>query len=51
MISTVVNPARRGQFMSFTLHSQQLFTGMASIIAGLIVSQDAKKDAYCITTG
>jgi MFS transporter, DHA1 family, inner membrane transport protein len=42
MISTVVNPAQRGQFMSFNSSFQQLFTGMASIIAGLIVSQDEK---------
>jgi DHA1 family inner membrane transport protein len=37
MISTVVHPARRGQFMSFVSSFQQLFTGLASIIAGLIV--------------
>jgi MFS transporter, DHA1 family, inner membrane transport protein len=42
MISTVVNPAQRGQFMSFNSSFQQLFTGMASIIAGLIVTQDAQ---------
>lgn len=42
MISTVVNPAQRGQFMSFNSSFQQLFTGMASIIAGLIVTEDAK---------
>ena len=42
MISTVVNPAQRGQFMSFNSSFQQLFTGMASIIAGFIVSQDAQ---------
>lgn len=42
MISTVVNPAQRGQFMSFNSSFQQLFTGIASIIAGLIVSQDSK---------
>jgi len=40
MISTVVNPAQRGQFMSFNSSFQQLYTGCASIIAGLIVSQD-----------
>lgn len=42
MISTVVNPAQRGQFMSFNSSFQQLYTGFASVIAGLIVVQDAK---------
>ena len=42
MISTVVNPTQRGQFMSFNSSFQQLFTGIASIVAGMIVSQDAK---------
>jgi predicted MFS family arabinose efflux permease len=37
MITTVVNPAQRGQFMSFNSSFQQLFTGLSSIIAGLIV--------------
>jgi len=41
MISNVVNPAHRGQFMSFNSSFQQLFTGMASLIAGLIVSSGA----------
>jgi MFS transporter, DHA1 family, inner membrane transport protein len=41
MITTVVNPAERGQFMSFNSSFQQLFTGMASIIAGFIVVKDA----------
>lgn len=41
MISTVVNPAERGQFMSFNSSFQQLFTGMASLIAGMIVVKDA----------
>ncbi len=40
MISTVVEPAQRGQFMSFNASFQQLFTGLASVIAGLIVAQD-----------
>jgi len=40
MISTVVNPAQRGQFMSFNSSFQQLFTGLASLIAGFIVIQD-----------
>ena len=42
MISTVVNPAQRGQFMSFNSSIQQLFTGLASIIAGMIVTQDSR---------
>lgn len=42
MITTVVNPSQRGQFMSFNSSFQQLFTGMASIIAGFIVSQDGR---------
>ena len=42
MISTVVNSSQRGQFMSFNSSFQQLFTGIASIIAGLIVSQDTQ---------
>jgi predicted MFS family arabinose efflux permease len=37
MISTVVKPAERGRFMSLNSSMQQLFTGLASIIAGLIV--------------
>jgi MFS transporter, DHA1 family, inner membrane transport protein len=41
MISTVVNPEHRGQFMSFNSSFQQLFTGIASVIAGLIVATDA----------
>ena len=40
LISTVVNPAERGRFMSFNSSFQQLFTGAASIIAGLIVVDD-----------
>lgn len=44
MITTVVNPTQRGQFMSFNSSFQQLFTGLSSIIAGLIVikSPDGK---------
>lgn len=41
MISNVVNPAHRGQFMSFNSSFQQLFTGMASLIAGFIVTSGA----------
>jgi MFS transporter, DHA1 family, inner membrane transport protein len=40
MISNVVNPEHRGQFMSFNSSFQQLFTGLASIIGGLIVVKD-----------
>ncbi|HKH63149.1 MAG TPA: MFS transporter [Flavitalea sp.] len=48
MITTVVNPAQRGQFMSFNSSFQQLFTGLSSIIAGLIVikSPDGKIEHY-----
>lgn len=42
MITTVVEPSRRGRFMSFNSSFQQLFTGSASIIGGFIVSQDAQ---------
>jgi predicted MFS family arabinose efflux permease len=41
MITTVVNPAQRGQFMSFIAAFQQFFTGIASIIAGMIVVEGA----------
>lgn len=41
MISTVVEPAQRGQFMSFNSSFQQLFTGLAAIIGGFIVVKDA----------
>jgi predicted MFS family arabinose efflux permease len=40
MISTVVQPQERGRFMSFNSSFQQLFTGLASLIAGLIVIRD-----------
>lgn len=46
MISTVVNPAERGRFMSFNSSFQQLFTGAASLIAGLIVVRDAAGKIY-----
>ncbi len=39
MISTVVESSQRGQFMSFNSSFQQLFTGFASLIAGLIVTE------------
>jgi DHA1 family inner membrane transport protein len=41
MISTVVESAQRGQFMSFNSSFQQLFTGIASLISGLIVTEGA----------
>jgi DHA1 family inner membrane transport protein len=37
IISNVVKPEQRGSFMSFNSCVQQLFTGMASLIAGLLV--------------
>lgn len=40
MISQIVPPQRRGSFMSFNSSIQQLFTGAASTIAGLIVVSD-----------
>ncbi len=46
MISTVVDPAVRGRFMSFNSSFQQLFTGAASIIAGLVVVRDAQGRIY-----
>lgn len=46
MISTVVNPQQRGQFMSFNSSFQQLFTGAASIIAGMIVVSDKAGKIY-----
>ncbi len=39
MISTVVEPARRGQFMSVNSSIQQLSTGSAALIAGWVVSE------------
>ena len=46
MISTVVQPQERGMFMSFNSSFQQLFVGMASIIAGLIVYRDKAGKIY-----
>jgi MFS transporter, DHA1 family, inner membrane transport protein len=40
MISTVVNPEHRGLFMSFNASVQQLFTGLASLIAGFMVIKE-----------
>ncbi len=41
MISTVVESSQRGQFMSFNSSFQQLFTGFASLISGLIVTESS----------
>jgi predicted MFS family arabinose efflux permease len=41
MVSQVVPPESRGSFMSFNSSMQQLFTGFASGIAGLVVYSDA----------
>ena len=41
MISTVVDPAQRGRFMSFNSSFQQLFTGLASLVSGFIVTRSA----------
>ncbi|RYZ51579.1 MAG: MFS transporter [Sphingobacteriales bacterium] len=51
MISNVVPPERRGSFMSFNSSVQQLFVGLASILAGLIVvnTADNKVVNYEIT--
>jgi len=40
MISEVVKPEQRGSFMSFNGSVQQLGTGIASLVAGLIVLKD-----------
>lgn len=40
MISNVVPPAQRGSFMSINSSVQQLFTGMASLLAGIIVLKE-----------
>lgn len=39
MISTVVEPSARGRFMSFNSSVQQLSTGLASILSGVIVDK------------
>jgi predicted MFS family arabinose efflux permease len=46
MVSQVVQPANRGSFMSFTSSMQQLFTGAASTIAGLVVFSAADHRIY-----
>lgn len=42
MVSELVPPANRGSFMSFNSSMQQLFTGVAATIAGLVVSSNAQ---------
>lgn len=37
MVTNVVQPERRGSFMSFNSSVQQIFVGIASVLAGLIV--------------
>ncbi|MFZ4543554.1 MAG: MFS transporter [Saprospiraceae bacterium] len=41
MVTNVVSPEHRGSFQSFNSSMQQLGTGLASLIAGLIVTKDA----------
>lgn len=51
MVSNVVPPERRGSFMSFNSSVQQLFVGLASVLAGLIVVKlpDNRIEHYEIT--
>lgn len=51
MVSNVVPPERRGSFMSFTSSVQQIFVGLASVLAGLIVVKmpDNRIENYEIT--
>lgn len=48
MVSNVVNPEHRGSFMSFNSSVQQLGSGIASLLAGFIVtkSADGKLEHY-----
>lgn len=46
MVSQVVQPRNRGSFMSMNSSIQQLFTGLASTIAGIIVFSDASNKIY-----
>jgi predicted MFS family arabinose efflux permease len=46
MISQVVKPESRGSFMSFNSSMQQLFTGAASLLAGMIVYSDETLKIY-----
>jgi predicted MFS family arabinose efflux permease len=51
MVSNVVPPERRGSFMSFNSSVQQVFVGLASVLAGFIVVKmpDNKIEHYEIT--
>ena len=51
MVSNVVPTERRGSFMSFNSSVQQLFVGLASVLAGFIVVKmpDNKIEHYEIT--
>lgn len=51
MISNVVEPERRGSFMSFNSSVQQFFVGFASVLAGFIVVKmpDNKISNYEVT--
>jgi MFS transporter, DHA1 family, inner membrane transport protein len=51
MVSNVVPPERRGSFMSFNSSVQQIFVGLASVLAGLIVVKmpDNRIEHYEIT--
>ncbi|MEO7311589.1 MAG: MFS transporter [Chitinophagaceae bacterium] len=46
MVSNVVPPEHRGSYMSFNSSIQQLFTGMASNIAGLIIVSGTDHKLY-----
>ncbi len=46
MISQVVKPENRGSYMSFNSSMQQLFTGAASLLAGMIVYSDETHKIY-----
>lgn len=46
IITNVVPPEQRGSFMSFNSSFQQMFTGMASLIAGFIVVEGADKKIH-----
>jgi DHA1 family inner membrane transport protein len=46
LISNVVEPHKRGGFMSFNSSVQQLGTGIASLIAGLVVIKGDKGEIY-----
>lgn len=51
MVSNVVPPERRGSFMSFNSSVQQMFVGLASVLAGFIVVKmpDNRIEQYEIT--